>query len=420
MIIPSHSENDSKSWYSFSGLSSVLNEIALVEKPAILDLGAMAPSFFSLLCAQKCLLYSEGLSDVFHSNPDISFDELDQFIDRHLLHYEQHCKFDAIFSWDLLNYIPLASIEKLLDKILPHCKPNTLLHMIKYTGSRIPKAPCQFIIEDAQHFCTDTALVERKIPVHSTYQLLKTMSKFVILNDLKSQSMKKHFIEHMLCFTPNSNVRKRFTANDDKDSGLALVSQGVSHRSPGIQALCHHLRTLQHPNILDLGYKESKNVELFSTLCKHVYVEELYSSLMNWKKVHGSDADGSFSENVLNFESSTRFDAIILWDLLNYVSPEQVDMLVRRLARYCHEGTRIFVIVYSFDDIPVKPQRFILQSDQQMTIIPANTAPRTLAYRTMAQLFRQLSGFKPDGAYWLQQGMQSGVGEYLLSYHSRL
>jgi 2-polyprenyl-3-methyl-5-hydroxy-6-metoxy-1,4-benzoquinol methylase len=402
----------------FSGLTAILDEVASLHKPLILDLGVMTPSVFSFFSEHKCKIFFECLSDPLQCNPEISVDEINTIVDEQLLNYGADQQFDVILSWDLLNYLNLDTIKKLAERLKPHCRSNTLFHMIKYTGTRIPQTPCEFKVIDQNHFTTSpNTLSERRVGVHSTYHLLKHMSQFLIQNELKGEIIQRHFTEHLLRFSPDSNVRKQFvTTNEKTVAKVDPVTRGLLHRSPGIHSVCQHLNTVKNSNVLDLGPKVGQNVEVLSQYCKRVYVEDIYSSLMNWKKIQGEGANRSFSQNALNFDSSTRFDAIILWDVVNYFTIEQITLLGQRLAPYCNQGTRVFMMVYSLENIPQRPQRFFLHNDKKLIIQPVSSAPREHARKTITQLLKYLSRFKADGAYLLQDGMQSGVGEYLLSY----
>ncbi len=72
--------------------------------------------------------------------------------------------------------------------------------------------------------------------------------------------------------------------------------------------------------------------------------------------------------------------------------------------------------MYSLNDIPEKPQQFYLQDEGLVNVRHVVNAPREQERRTMAQLLKHLSSFRPGGAYLFQEGMLSGIGEYLLSF----
>jgi hypothetical protein len=406
--------------FAFYGLASILDEIAEIEKPIILDLGAMTPGYLSYYSGKKCKIYANSLGDLFVANPDITTQELDAFIDDDLLSNDMDAPFDAVLLWDLFNYFQPSSIKKLMEKLKPFCKLSTLFYTIRYTGVRIPIAPCQFDIVDQKYLAiNENGLTARKVKEKSTYFLLKTMSQLWIFDGLNRAEKQKFFTEHVLYFNP----RKAFNPSKAADNGglarkdnKALSNSAVMHKSPGIRVLCQYLKKINASNLLDLGPKVEKNIDLFSRVCKQVYVEDLFSSLMNWKKIKGESAKWSFSKYALSFDASTRFDAIILWDLVNYLTLEQVEMLAKRLSPYCRQGTRIFVMVYSLQDIPSRPQRFLLQSEESVNIVPAPNSPRQQESITIATLFKHLCGFRPDGAYRLHEGMHSGIGEYLLSF----
>lgn len=49
--------------------------------------------------------------------------------------------FDVILTWDLFNYLESAAVKTLMARLTPHCRHETLLFALTFTGREIPDEP---------------------------------------------------------------------------------------------------------------------------------------------------------------------------------------------------------------------------------------------------------------------------------------
>ena len=65
-----------------------------------------------------------------------------------LLRFEPEMRFDAIFAWDLLDYVGAAGLAVLGERLAPHCHARTLLHAMVAREGRLPAQPARWEIVD--------------------------------------------------------------------------------------------------------------------------------------------------------------------------------------------------------------------------------------------------------------------------------
>jgi hypothetical protein len=182
--------------------------------------------------------------------------------------------------------------------------------------------------------------------------------------------------------------------------------------------------------ILDLGPAHGATVEFFSQYSCKLYVADLYRSLM----AHLADPDGDrlapraeegedeaaaaaervrLFDELLPYPADTRFDLILAWDLLNYLEPEQIGVLGRRLAGFSYGATRLFAMVAMHREIPARPCAFRIRDAETLDYEALTQRTRPAPRHTEPALRRLLSGFDVSGTCVLRNGMQ----EYVFTFH---
>ena len=68
-----------------------------------------------------------------------------------LVEYEDALRLDAIFVWDLFDYLDLEISRALMRRVGRYCRTGTLLYLMTSNEETIPDAPGRFTIVDEQH-----------------------------------------------------------------------------------------------------------------------------------------------------------------------------------------------------------------------------------------------------------------------------
>ncbi len=170
--------------------------------------------------------------------------------------------------------------------------------------------------------------------------------------------------------------------------------------------------------ILDLGPAHGATVEFFSQYSCKLYVADLYRSLQTYHVDPGiepQDDDEAAAERarifdeLLPYDGDTRFDLVLAWDLLNYLEPEQIEVLSRRLARFSQHGTKLFAMVAIHQEIPARPCAFKILDTETLEYDALTHRTRAAPRHTEPALRRLMSGFDVESTCVLRNGLQEYV-----------
>lgn len=163
--------------------------------------------------------------------------------------------------------------------------------------------------------------------------------------------------------------------------------------------------------VLDLGNAHHSNMSFFVARGATYVVEALYETTAPCRV--GGRLDSACLRtlpDLLDFDPDLRFDAILAWDLLDYLGPAGLTVLGERLAPHCHPRTILHALVAREGRLPAHPARWEIVNEQTIRYW-VSPGPLLEAVRlTDASIQRSLGTFRVDRSYLLQNGLQ----EFLL------
>jgi hypothetical protein len=163
--------------------------------------------------------------------------------------------------------------------------------------------------------------------------------------------------------------------------------------------------------VLDLGNANHNNMTFFVGRGASYVVEALYSTTAPCRGGGRFDAGCMRSlPDLLRFTPETRFDAVLAWDLLDYLGPAGLAVLGERLAPHCHPRTLLHAMVAREGRLPAQPARWEIVDDHTIRQWPQAGPLLDTVRLTDASLQRALGAFRVDRSYLLQNSLQ----EFLL------
>jgi hypothetical protein len=187
----------------------------------------------------------------------------------------------------------------------------------------------------------------------------------------------------------------------------SIESEGFTFRSPSLGFIRNHLAEERKHAILDLGLPSGSNVDFFAQVPCTLYVEDLFDSLLDLPppdEEEGKDVWDHRVARCLAHDSAVRFDLIFAWDLINYMHPDLIHALMKRLSRSCRSGTLLYIIISTAPEISRRPAKLsITHKDRvryqgQAPLDKANPRYTPLKVERMMPGFRLLHSFLLGGS----------------------
>jgi len=182
------------------------------------------------------------------------------------------------------------------------------------------------------------------------------------------------------------------------------------HRSLALKALLDGLRPEARPAVLDFGPPLRSNVEFFSSLSCRLRIADLHRSLRAESiENRQPEALGALFERLLPLAPDERFDALLAWDVFDYMRPDQVSCLMARLTPACRPRALVLALVSTRRQIPAVPRRYRILDRETLAedgpLAPVRACPR----HRQSDLERMMPGFSVGRSFLLRNGIQ----EYL-------
>jgi hypothetical protein len=192
----------------------------------------------------------------------------------------------------------------------------------------------------------------------------------------------------------------------------AEAAPSPGHCSQALKAILDDLPPESRHAVLDLGPPLAGNIKFLSARSCRVRIADLHLSLCaETVESRRPEAMGALFERLLPLAPEERFDALLAWDVFDYMRPDQVSSLMARLTPACRPEALALVLVSTRRQIPAKPLLYRIVDRENLTcdgpLQPVRACPRY----TQPDLARMMPGFSVRRSFLLRNGIQ----EYLLA-----
>ena len=194
---------------------------------------------------------------------------------------------------------------------------------------------------------------------------------------------------------------------------LAEPEEG-RYRSLGLKAWFDQIGPAFAPSVIDLGPASGSNLSFFHEMGARLHVADLFRSLSETGERSREDP-AVFQRaccRMLPDPREASFDLILTWDLLNYLSEQEIRTLAEHLKGYCRRRTFLFSLISIRHQIPAHPLSFQILD------------PGSLSYSVPSQVMRPCPEYKEphllrllEGSFQVQRCflLRHGYKECLLS-----
>ena len=136
------------------GFERVARQIAVSQRSAILDLGPASRANIEYFSQFPCKLHIGDVSRALADEPEMSEPEEERDVEGvagRVIAYEDDTCFDAIFAWDIFDYLDSATSRALMSRLGHYCRAGTVLYLMTSNRKQIPDEPGQYTIVDDRH-----------------------------------------------------------------------------------------------------------------------------------------------------------------------------------------------------------------------------------------------------------------------------
>ena len=163
--------------------------------------------------------------------------------------------------------------------------------------------------------------------------------------------------------------------------------------------------------VLDLGPSVADNVEFVASFASYLQIVDAIDRDPAASNLEGGGF-GRLSALQSLFDRHRRsFSLVLMWDVLNYLSIDRAERMLRSVAELCLPGARLHAIVFATDTMPAVPNRYRIIDNARLAYEPATTELRGVPDLPPAAVGKLLKGFRVEHSFVLQHG----VHEYVAS-----
>lgn len=217
-----------------------------------------------------------------------------------------------------------------------------------------------------------------------------------------------------------THLGKDVPARDDRSgSARPPVFAGTLTNSPLFGTLLTQLQNVERCCVLDLGPAVGANVEFFGQLHCKLHIADCGMALAHLNDAVGeTEGERPFAallKSMLPLDRLEPVDAILAWDLLNYLDRPLFAALMEHLAPIISGDTWLHTYIGSRREMAAQPNMYRLTLEGKVAVAARDPAQRSCPCYHQLDLRNLMPGFKVARSTLLQNGMQ----EYLFQGEGR-
>ncbi|WP_346838862.1 class I SAM-dependent methyltransferase [Microbulbifer sp. SAOS-129_SWC] len=188
----------------------------------------------------------------------------------------------------------------------------------------------------------------------------------------------------------------------------------MQHHSFGLAALNQEIIQPGY-RILDLGPIAVGTTQAFLQKNCPCYIEDLLEFFAD--NHNATDLKAALKSHLVAKPEKIKFDVILCWDLLNFLSAELIAYLIELLSPNLKPGTLLHAMIYTGAQPPQRPARFKLLRDFTYETADDPNYPR-IPYQghTTVTLMQSLGRFNLSNSLVQRQGMRKDLIEYFFEF----
>jgi hypothetical protein len=181
--------------------------------------------------------------------------------------------------------------------------------------------------------------------------------------------------------------------------------------SPGLEEALRGFLDEGDCRVLDLGCAVPSNVEYLSAVASKIQIVDAIDRDQRAGSAEGSGVCRLSSLRSLIDGHRNSFNLVLLWDVINYLTPEQAERVLAVVAELCLPNARLHAIIFATDTMPDLPNRYRIVDGARLAYEATTTELRGAPSLPPAAVEKLLEGFRIEHSFVLRHG----VHEYVAS-----
>lgn len=206
--------------------------------------------------------------------------------------------------------------------------------------------------------------------------------------------------------------------NPAKDDNAALPEATLTN-SPLFGTLLEKLASVERCCVLDLGPAVGDNVNFFGQLRCKLHIADCALALSHLNQAVDEESEqqpfAALLNSLLPLERFEPVDAILAWDLLNYLSKPLLAALMEHLSPLVSGDTWLHCYIGSRREMSAQPNHYRLTPEGRVLVALRDTTTRSCPCYHQLDLRNLMSRFGVARSTLLQNGVQ----EYLFKGEGR-
>jgi hypothetical protein len=190
-------------------------------------------------------------------------------------------------------------------------------------------------------------------------------------------------------------------------SRKSAAARPKQFNAPLFKSIMERLNSSQRWVVLELGAARARTVSLLSQYRCRLDVADLIDGVDRLNAEHDPANLQHIAEAMLPLRRSESTDAVLCWDILNYLEPPALTALMTCVAERARPGTLVHtLIVYSEPHMARLPGQFSLTEDHSLVDTAISRADLPAPRYSPSDLTDRMPGYSIDRAMLLGNGMQ--------------
>lgn len=191
----------------------------------------------------------------------------------------------------------------------------------------------------------------------------------------------------------------------------------IQHRSPSLTAIFNVLKLEQKVHILDLGSCDPINYTFLYPFTRRVQYACLDEVLGHEAQVSNEKFNRHIKCFFSSLNESRKFDVIFGWDILNFMSLEQVVIFFDALKAFVNADALIYFLLYTGAH-SVRPNHFTINDQYTVSVRLPSDQEFSRDNLTSVSLLKSLPHYYMLRNYRNLYGMMPGLVEHIFCFNS--